>query len=87
MNDHMTHTQLFADQIAEKLRAMLLPYRDLTARDIHMECGGYPGSSHNMPQCCDAMYRMMAGDDRVLASPKKGKGASLTIRYYRRNHL
>lgn len=46
----------------------------------------YPGPNHRMPQCCDAMYKMMAGDDEVLSAPPSGKGAYVMVRYYKRNH-
>ena len=45
---------------------MILSYKDILSRDIHIECGGYPGTNHHMPQCFTVMYNMMAGDDEVL---------------------
>ncbi len=59
---------------------------DLNAGWIHRTVGGYPGKGHRMPVCCDVMYDLMSGNDMVLKAPKKGKGASLTIRYFRQNH-
>ncbi|GEN45402.1 HNH endonuclease [Alkalibacillus haloalkaliphilus] len=57
-------------------------YVDISSRELHKKIGGYPGANHNMPSCCDVMYEHMNENDEVLESPKKGKGASLFIRYY-----
>jgi hypothetical protein len=48
---------------------------------LHRSVGGYPGHNHHMPVCCDVMRQEMKDGDRVIASPPKGKGASLTIEY------
>ncbi len=34
----------------------------INAPDLHHSCGGYPGSSHGMPFCCDAMQEVKPGD-------------------------
>ena len=86
MSNKNTYTEIFESKIAEKLKGMILPYKDILSRDIHIECGGYPGPNHHMPQCCTAMYNMMSGDDEVLSAPPSGKGAYVKIRYYKRNH-
>lgn len=86
MATYSTYTELFKEKIAEKIYGMILPYKDILSRDIHMECGGYPGPKHHMPQCCDAMYQMMAGDDEIISAPPSGKGAYVKVRYYKRNH-
>ena len=39
-----------------------------------------------MPECCEVMYSKMKGNDSIISSPPKGKGASLTIRYFKQNH-
>jgi hypothetical protein len=54
---------------------------EVNAGELHRSIGGYPGYSHNMPQCCEAMYGEKRVEDEIIASPPKGKGASLTIRY------
>jgi hypothetical protein len=54
---------------------------DINAGNLHRQVGGYPGTSHRMPICCDVMKAAMKGGDQVLEQPPKGKGASLTIRY------
>ncbi|MFZ3591894.1 hypothetical protein ACOI1C_22475 [Bacillus sp. DJP31] len=57
-------------------------YIEVSSRDLHIKVGGYPGPSHNMPSCCAVMYEHMKDKDEILKAPKKGKGASLIIRYY-----
>lgn len=77
----------FERSIDAKLSQMQSEYIDLNSGDIHREIGGYPDSTnHRMPVCCDVMYSNMQGDDKIISAPPKGKGASLTIRYYKRNH-
>ena len=55
---------------------------DINSGELHRAVGGYPSASHRMPVCCDAMYREKRPTDAVLSSPPKGKGATLTIRYF-----
>jgi len=54
---------------------------DVTSGELHRLVGGYPGKHHNLPTCCDVMTQAMQSSDRVLTSPPKGRGATLTIRY------
>jgi 5-methylcytosine-specific restriction protein A len=55
---------------------------DVNAGELHRDVGGYPSSDHRMPVCCDTMIEEMKNqNDRILAQPPKGRGASLTIRY------
>jgi 5-methylcytosine-specific restriction protein A len=49
--------------------------------DLHRRVGGYPGKNHRMPTCCSAMRSEMRDGDRIIQSPPKGNGASLTIEY------
>lgn len=56
-------------------------YIDVRAADLHCSVGGYPGPSHAMPTCCDAMYDAMAEGDEILHAPPKKRGASVLIRY------
>ena len=53
------------------------------AGDLHKQVGVYPEpkSNHRMPICCEVMYQEMGSRDKSEASPPKGKGASLRIRY------
>ena len=54
---------------------------DINSGELHRKLGGYPKSPHQMPSCCGAMYDEQRGEDTIISAPKKGKGASLTIRY------
>jgi 5-methylcytosine-specific restriction protein A len=54
---------------------------DINSGQVHRAIGGYPGPDHRMPVCCQVMKTDMRAGDRILASPPKGQGASLTIRY------
>ena len=57
---------------------------EITSGALHRKLGGYPpllGESHQMPACCAAMYDEMRAVDAIVSAPKKGKGATLTIRY------
>ncbi len=54
---------------------------EVNSGQLHRRIGGYPGSSHRMPMCCEVMYKEMKEGDRILDKPPKGKGASLTISY------
>ena len=54
---------------------------EVNAGILHRIIGGYPGQHHRMPICCAIMRSAMRAQDEVVASPPKGKGASLTIRY------
>ncbi|MHB1426895.1 MAG: GIY-YIG nuclease family protein [Gemmataceae bacterium] len=55
---------------------------DVRAGDLHKEVGGYPGSNHRMPRCCNAMRKLMQPGDQVLCKPPKDNGANLKIRYF-----
>ena len=51
------------------------------AGDLHRGVGGYPGTNHRMPMCCDVMYAEMVDGDEVLSAPPSGQGASVEIEY------
>jgi hypothetical protein len=53
----------------------------IEAGGLHERVGGYSGSNHRMPVCCSVMEQEMVAGDRIISSPPKGKGASLTIEY------
>jgi len=55
---------------------------EVNSGDLHRGLGGYPGLNHQMPSCCEAMYNEARMSDEIIMRPPKGKGASLTIRYY-----
>lgn len=48
---------------------------------LHNLVGGYPGSNHRMPMCCQAMRQMMKDNDEVISEPPSGQGATLEILY------
>lgn len=75
----------FIKQIKEEMvraTAAGKSFVDINSGEIHRKLGGYPGRNHSMPTCCAAMYELQMEKDEVLSAPLKGKGASLTIRYY-----
>jgi hypothetical protein len=46
---------------------------------LYQSLGGYPGSMHGMPQCCDAMQdEMQPGDTLVI---ERASGVDITVRY------
>ena len=50
--------------------------------DLHRAVGGYPGTNHRMPMCCNVMYaEMVDGVDEVLSAPPSGQGALVAIEY------
>jgi hypothetical protein len=52
----------------------------ITCGDLYRSVGGYPGSDHGMPVCCDAMEAEILPGDIVLV--EKDTGAGMTVRYY-----
>lgn len=54
----------------------------MTSKELHIIVGGYPRKNHRMPICCDAMYDAMQTGDEIIHAPPKGKGASLSIKYF-----
>ena len=50
---------------------------EINSGEVHRKLGGYPGTNHRMPVCCDAMYEERRNSDPVIAAPAKRKGASL----------
>jgi hypothetical protein len=81
-------TRVTAADLRDMLSQLLLEassagasHADIQAGGLHRRVGGYPGTSHAMPVCCDVMRAAMRAGDIVLSQPPKGKGASLTIRY------
>ena len=54
---------------------------EIVSGNLHRSVGGYPGRNHRMPMCCSAMRQAMRPGDVVIASPPKGQGATLRIRY------
>ena len=56
-------------------------YLHVQAGELHRAVGGYPGSSHRMPTCCDVMRAAMRTGDTTVHEPPKGRGAAYTVRY------
>ena len=69
-------------QIIDEARNKGEEYVVIKSGDVHRAVGGYPGRNHNMPSCCEAMYKLMGAKDEVLTAPPSGKGATLSIKYY-----
>lgn len=70
--------------VLSHLKQIIGEYVDLNSGIIHRKYGGYSGKRHHMLQCCQAMYNIMNNDDRII---NNSKGASFTIRYYKKNHM
>jgi hypothetical protein len=47
--------------------------------ELYRSLGGYPGSTHGMPLCCDAMQDEMQLGDILLI--ERVNGAGMTVRY------
>ena len=70
----------------QRARRQGRPHAEINAGELHRVLGGYPPKSGEpaaaMPSCCDAMREEFEkGNADIVFEPKKGKGASLTIRY------
>jgi hypothetical protein len=46
---------------------------------LYRSLGGYPGSIHGMPLCCDAMQAEMKRGDTIILD--RANGAGMTVRY------
>jgi hypothetical protein len=51
----------------------------ITSGELYRSLGGYPGSTHGMPFCCDAMEAEIKFGDTLLI--ERGNGAGMTVRY------
>jgi hypothetical protein len=51
----------------------------INSGELYRSLGGYPGSSHGMPSCCDAMQDEMKPGDVLLL--ERTNGAGMTVRY------
>jgi hypothetical protein len=75
-----------ADHFAQELRAQMSRAARhgsidivINSRDLYRSVGGYPGSMHGMPACCDAMRSEMKAGDILLVEQSSGPG--MTVRY------
>lgn len=47
--------------------------------DLYRSLGGFPGSTHGLPNCCEAMEaEIKVGDTLILG---RSEGAGMTVRY------
>jgi hypothetical protein len=51
----------------------------VSSGELYRALGGYPGSTHGMPCCCDAMQAVMEPGDILLVERTGGPG--MTVRY------
>jgi hypothetical protein len=51
----------------------------INSGELYRSLGGYPGSTHGMPSCCDAMQAEMKLGDTMLLD--RASGAGMTVRY------
>jgi hypothetical protein len=74
----------------DHFRRGLLAWMDRVARggsidilvnsgELYRSLGGYPGSEHGMPNCCEAMEDEMKSGDTLLL--ERSNGAGMTVRY------
>lgn len=54
---------------------------EITSGELHREIGFYPGPNHRMASLCGVMRGLMQAGDDILYQPRKGKGATLKMRY------
>jgi 5-methylcytosine-specific restriction protein A len=78
-----------AEEFRAELRARLSragrqgrSHAEINAGELHRSLGGYPGTGHQMPSCCNVMRQEFdPARDEIVHEPNAGQGASLTIRY------
>jgi hypothetical protein len=51
----------------------------INSGELYRSLGGYPGSLHGMPSCCDAMQAEIKPGDTLLVERSNGSG--MTVRY------
>jgi hypothetical protein len=51
----------------------------INSGELYRSLGGYPGSAHGMPSCCEAMHDEMKLGDTMLLD--RTSGAGMTVRY------
>jgi hypothetical protein len=51
----------------------------INSGELYRSLGGYPGSTHGIPFCCDAMEAEMKLGDVLLI--ERANGAGMTVRY------
>jgi hypothetical protein len=54
------------------------PHIEVNAGELHRIVGGFPGTQHSMPTCCDVMHQeLKRGNATLIHEPAKGKGPAL----------
>jgi len=51
----------------------------INSRELHRSLGGYPGSMHGMPSCCDAMQAEIKPGDTLVVD--RANAAGMSVRY------
>lgn len=82
-------TTLTSEDFRTELNAQILratrqgrPSVEINAGELHRAVGGYPGESHRMPMCCQAMRdELRNGNATVVFETDSGAAPALTIRY------
>jgi hypothetical protein len=61
----------FRSEIRSQLRGAELrgaTFLEINSGLVHRKIGGYPGTNHQMPSCCDAMYEVKRAGDMISPS-------------------
>jgi hypothetical protein len=74
--DHFRHQLLAQMNRAAKAGSIDIV---INSGQLYRSLGGYPGSMHGMPACCDAMRSEMKPGDILLVEQASGPG--MTVRY------
>lgn len=69
------------ENILERARNQGREFKIVISKELHEKVGSYPGPNHRMPICCSVMKNRMKVGDTITNQPKKGNGATLTIKY------
>lgn len=86
LSDAGTTGTVNADTFRRALRAIFDEsegnFVDVISGALHDRVGGRNGRNHRMATCCSVMMAAKRDSDTILSRPPKGKGATLTIRYF-----
>jgi hypothetical protein len=84
-------TMVSEDHFAQELRAQMSRAAKhgsidiaINSGELYRSVGGYPGSMHGMPACCDAMRSEMKPGDILLVGQTNRPG--MTVRYLLPTH-
>ena len=73
--------QVVLDRILTEAEVLGRSSVEIKSGDLHRKVGGYPGTNHRMPICCQVMKNNMMFGDKIMEQPPSGKGATLLISY------